>query len=249
MEVSQADQVESEKATLMGKGHFFSLASTKVVYARDQDPADTMILRNLYPKIKEHQKLFGLKEVSSIEKLFISILWLYKQKFKKLKKRVKNVSKQEFEEVQMVILEMEETLERTGTFAHNAIDDDGDDAASLRFKVGMNFVNVRIFAKTEFPYLSLCNEDSGKKYINSTNLFIGEGIKLLRYLNMRFNFVNTEHLKMNQRDKNLFKTDDFFKFVIILIRIIYTAKIKKIKKMNQQTTRISLLIIAYVLTE
>jgi len=78
---------------------FFSGFCENYIYARDQDPTDTMIVRNLYPNIKEHQKLFGLKEVSNIEKLFISIVWLYKQKINALQKRVKYVSKQEFEEL------------------------------------------------------------------------------------------------------------------------------------------------------
>ena len=82
MEINQAAPVEREKAMLMEKWHSFSLAPAKVIYAREQDPTDTMILRNLYHNIKEHQKLFGLKEVFNIEKLFISIVWLYKQKSK-----------------------------------------------------------------------------------------------------------------------------------------------------------------------
>jgi len=209
MELNQAAQVETEKAMLMEKWHSFSLAPAKVIYARDQDPTDTIILRNLYPNIKEHQKLFGLKEVSNIEKLFISIIWLYKQKFNVLQKRVKYVSKQEFEELKIVMVEMDERLGRIGTFIDNAVDDDG--TVSLRFKTETNFVNIKVAAKVEFPYLTLCNEDNKKKYINSTNLFIGEGIKLLRYLNTRFNFTGTELLRMNpKRDENVFKSDDFF---------------------------------------
>ena len=104
---------------------------------------------------------------------------------------------------------MDEKLERIGTFVDNVVDDDG--TISLRFKTEENFVNIRVAAKAEFPYLSLCNEDSKKKYTNSTSLFIGEGIKLLRYLNTRFNFTDTELLRMNPgRNENVFKSDDFF---------------------------------------
>jgi len=43
----EVNQVETEKAILMEKWYSFSLAAAKVIYARDQDLTDTMILRNL----------------------------------------------------------------------------------------------------------------------------------------------------------------------------------------------------------
>ena len=80
---------------------------------------------------------------------------------------------------------MDEKFECFNAFVDSVAD--VDDIISLRFKAETNFVNIKVSAKVEFPYLTLCNEDNKKKFINSTSLFIGEGIKLLRYLNTRFN--------------------------------------------------------------
>ena len=61
------------------------------------------------------------------------------------------MSKQEFEELKIVMLEMDERLGGIGTFIDNAVDD--DDTISLRLKTETNFVNIKVVAKVEFPYL------------------------------------------------------------------------------------------------
>ena len=76
MEVGQADQVQLQKQSFLNKWYARSLGSAKVVYARDIDPSDTVIVRSLHPKAKEYQKVFGLKDVALIQRLFLSILKL-----------------------------------------------------------------------------------------------------------------------------------------------------------------------------
>ena len=65
----------------------------------------------------------------------------------------------------------------------------------MRFPTGDDGICVKIFADSKFPALRFSNETKEKDYCNSCDLFIGEAIRLLRYLNSRFNFGETNILK------------------------------------------------------
>jgi len=62
MEFAQVDKVSLEKQSFMTKWHSCSLAKAKVIFVRDTDPFDTIIIRNVYLQVKEYNKIFGLKE-------------------------------------------------------------------------------------------------------------------------------------------------------------------------------------------
>ena len=206
MEVGQADQVAAQKQLYMSKWYSHSLASTKVVYARDEDPSDTIIIRSLYPKIEEHKKLFGLKDLAHIRTLFLSLLMLFKLEMKSMQQRVRYVKKEDFQETHKAIMEMSESISELGTEIS-----ENDNYTSMRFYTGSNYVNVKVSSKSEFPFIILCNEDEDKRYTNSTNLFIGEGITLLKYLNSRFGFTYTDVLKLKDtRNVEVFRNDSFF---------------------------------------
>lgn len=68
MEIEQADEVAAQKLLYVNKFYGKSLASAKVVYARD--PEDTVMIRNLYPNISKHH---GLKDVAVIRRVFCYI--------------------------------------------------------------------------------------------------------------------------------------------------------------------------------
>ena len=207
MEVGQADQVENPKQVYMNKWYSHSLATNKVVYARDEDPSNTMIIRNLYPQCKEYNKIFGLKDSTYIRTLFLSILMAFKMEMETLQKRVRYVRREEFEEIHRAIVEMNDVLEKE--LLYDMSEDEG--GVAIRFYTGLNYVNVKVSSSVEFPIIRLCNEDKEKRYVNSATLFIGEGIKLLRYINSRFNITYTEVLKFKcKRNEENFKTDNFF---------------------------------------
>ena len=208
MEVGQADQVDAEKRIFMKKSHSFSLAKEKVVYARDEDYSDTLIIRNLFPKVKEHYKIFGLKGETNIKILFFSMMTLYKNEMKMLQKKVRFVKKEEFNELSTVIYEIEDEIQQTKTIYGIS---EMNDKKSIRFPTDADtYINVSLSSKVHFPYITLCNEDANRQYINSTSLFIGEGIKLLKYINTRFNFIQNAFKIKARRDEELFKSDSFF---------------------------------------
>ena len=91
MEVGLVDEVQ--KQLFLNKQNGKSLSTSKVVYARDEDPLDTVIIRNLYPQAKDYQKVLGLKDVVVIRNAFLSILQLIFSDLKILKKKIKYVRK------------------------------------------------------------------------------------------------------------------------------------------------------------
>ena len=57
-----------------------------------------------------------------------------------------------------------------------------NDDGSIRFKHEGGYVNVKVNAKADFPYISLCNEDKDQKFISCMYLFIGEVVTFLKYI-------------------------------------------------------------------
>ena len=209
MEVGQADLVKSQKNYFMAKWYAHSLAKAKIVYARDQDPTDTIIIRNLYPEIHQNQRIFGLKEESTMKTLFLVMLKLFQMDLKKIQRKIKYVKKEEFEELKQTITLMSNQIEVLGTVVHDLTEN--EDQVSIRFQAGQNFINVKLSIKTDFPYIKFCNEDKDKNYINSISLFIGESIKLMRYLNTRFNITPTDVLKIKSNmNEEVYNNDSFF---------------------------------------
>lgn len=203
MEVIHDDDTMRQNQHYMKKQYSFPLALTKVIYARDEDPLDTIIIRNFYPEIRETTKVFGLKDLTHIRTLFLSLLMLFKLEMKSLRK-IKFARKEELEEAQKAIVEMnEDLLELEGAVREN------DEFTSIQFYTGSNYINVKASLGSNFPFINLCNEDRNKRFINATSLFPGEGVRLLKYLNSRFSFTYTNVLKYKETG-NVFKNDSFF---------------------------------------
>ena len=210
MEVGQADDVELQHAGFMKKKwHPYSLSKSKVVYARDYDPDDTIVLRNLYPKIEDIKSIFGLKKVENIETLFYSLLLLFKEKIDVLRSRVKYVKKTDFDEVVLAANERGVKIEQLGRFLHEKKDFDNG-GSSVRFLCEHDAICVKMYPGSDFPSIEFINETKEKEKCNSCNPFIGEGIKLLKYLNTRFNFTTSSTLKNNKKNPELFRSDSFF---------------------------------------
>ena len=85
-----------------------------------------------------------------------------------------------------------------------------NDSQSFRFLHNGIYINVKIFAKADFPYIELCNEDENRSFVSCVHLFIGEAIKMLKYLNTRFEFTALNILEISQVNENL-KSDNIFK--------------------------------------
>lgn len=157
MEVGQADQVAKEKEYYVNKQYGRSLAKAKVVYARDEDPSDTVVIRNLYPNISDGGKVFGMKDVDVIRKVFCAIIKLISFDLKRFRKRIKYAKKEDFDQLENLIKELEDEIIGLPDVELN----NEDDTKSLRLNHGVaSFIRITIASKADFPYIKLCNEDT-----------------------------------------------------------------------------------------
>ena len=125
-----------------------------------------------------------------------------------VQKKLKYVKKDELDQIKNVAREMQDEIEKLSPTIYDMTEDPYTDC--IRFPVEKGFVNIKLGAKTEFPFIILCNENSNEKLITCTYLFVGEAIKLLMYLNTRFNFALSDNLKFAEKSYELLNTDKFF---------------------------------------
>ena len=188
----------------MKKPSALSLGKAKIIYAREGDEEDTIIIRNFYENGKPESKVFGLKRVNEIKKLFFTILCIWKI-FLNVKPKLKHVTKEQIQELTKTLEESEIPLKELAVILIDAIGN--PDEISFRIPMEVGFVNVKLVTSTPFPYLTMSNEDGKKRFKNAMTLFLGETIKLLKYMNTRFNFTNTDSLKIKVHD---YTKDNFF---------------------------------------
>ena len=202
------DCESSHEKLMREKFNSFSLCSSKLVYSRDVDPNDTMIIRNLYQRIAHNKRIFGLKGVQHIETLFLCLIAMFKDSMDQLRGRIKYVRNEEFEELLKVFTRKEDRIQGLGrVLLEKKLVERGKSIA--RFN-GSSEIKIEMNASADFPNIVLINENHEKNTINSVSLFVGEAIKLLKYLNSRFNFTRDELLKVQPINFEIYETDNFF---------------------------------------
>ena len=193
MDIHQAEKMESRRAAFLKYGNSISLSKSKVVFGRRVNEK-SIVLRNLYPTIEDLQTVFLLVGEDHIETLFYSLLSMMKEKMATLQRRMKYVKKSDFDEILQVIEEKQEKINGLGRLLREK-QELKNDVLLIRFPTGDDGICVKIFADSNSPAIRFTNETKEKEYCNSCDLFVGEAIKLLRYLNSRFNFCETNILK------------------------------------------------------
>ena len=160
------------KGNFMSKPNALSLGSLKVVYAREEDPENSIIIRNLYPMLKENKKAFGMVGAENMRSLFTSILLLLKTDFKELKPKLKFVRKEEIGELEKVIIEMSEIIHTT-TQGFEACTDH-EDYIGIRFAVNNDaYICLKLSLKAQHPYLILSNICSIQQVLQHDGMNIG----------------------------------------------------------------------------
>ena len=200
----------ADKTFYMKKENAYSLGKFKVVYSREGDEADTIIIRNLYAEAKENQSLFGLKGVHNISKLFLSLIAICHDNKKWIKKGAQFLEQGDLEEVSDVYLENTNNLDQLKNFTTNA-------SEYLQFALGEdgNGGIVKVEFNRERMIFSLSFYIAEGMFRNRVYLFATEIMKLMRYLNSRFGFSEVDSLKLsndNEKTKEVidYSKDNFF---------------------------------------
>ena len=188
-----------------------SLSQQKLVYARDEDPEDTFIIRSFYGGDKF--AVFGVKGCDSIHAIFLSILKLMQMQEEVLRNKTQYVDDKHFDDVANIWKELSSSAgdelsirtENSKSKSNNKLFFIHiDTSPSLNVKTA---VRVGMMVDFKHPKISLFN------YINDEvasgiYLYIGEAMKLLNYINNRFNFVSGAIAGFLRYRNSV--TDDFF---------------------------------------
>ena len=87
--------MEEKRKIMISKFYAKSLSNDKLVYARDEDPEESIVIRSVYPNTS--YRVFGMKGVLNIRLLFVAILRLLCYDVTKLANKTRYVEREDFE--------------------------------------------------------------------------------------------------------------------------------------------------------
>ena len=92
-----------------------SLSGQKLVYAHDEEPDNTMILRSFYPDSSEELRRYGIRGEENIESLFLGILHLIGETEKEeIKKKSRYVTAVQINALYELVDEMKKRINKQG---------------------------------------------------------------------------------------------------------------------------------------
>jgi len=201
-----------DKAFYMKKENALSLGKFKVVYARDgADAAETIIIRNLYGEAKENQSIFGMAGIDNISKLFLSLIAICHDNKKWIRKGAQFLDQAELDEVTDVYIENKHNLDQLKNFTTNASEYIQFEVKNLIGIGGNDSSIVKVEFNRERMIFSLSFYIAEGVFRNRVYLFATEIIKLMRYLNSRFEFSEVDSLKLKAKEIMKEEAIDFSK--------------------------------------
>ena len=182
-----------------------SLSSEKIVYAREEDARDTLIIRSAYPDIKHYYAVFGVKDVNIIQLLFLAITKLIHVNADKLRRKAKYVKSQDFEEISKLLLSMKNQC----SSLHITTEENAKQQITIAIDASSS-IKVSLNVDANFPQIVLSNFKENDTFLSCIHLFISESVKLLKYMNSRFSFNESSTLKVDQQASSKLTSDSFF---------------------------------------
>uniref|UniRef100_A0A7M5VF20 Uncharacterized protein n=1 Tax=Clytia hemisphaerica TaxID=252671 RepID=A0A7M5VF20_9CNID len=166
-----------------------SLSSHKVVYARDEDPADTLVIRSFYPDAPEGLRRFGMKGVDNIKKLLLAILKLLDEvEMNEVIAHTKFLTATQVFSLYDLVDEFKEEIEEMGFDSFQKTTGSGTEFTYVT--IPNTNVRVGITITKKNPQICLF-QDVGPDCITGIFLFMMEIHKLIKYMNTKFQY--TEH--------------------------------------------------------
>ena len=200
------------------------LSKTKMVYAREKDPEDTVIVKSLWPDEKTGAR-FGVKGKQSLKVLFETLIVLIHHKLEKIitSKYVQPIILTKLAEVGKcyttkyeIRQHVNETLNKIEYYIDFRSSSNRIVRSALSFGVKNVTFSLKLFDDAcldmddREEYMADC-EEKNLCYYCGISLFTAETIRLLCYLNSRFEFVIGEPmLTMNNRTAHLIEKGDSF---------------------------------------
>ena len=216
MQSDIVDFVANKKTTTLNKDvflkqkqHSLSLSMHKIVYARDDDPNDTVILRSFYAESPANFRQFGIKGKEDISILSLALLKLIDEVDRKdFLEKTRYMDKKQFK---LLFSSIECKAEEIASLNFKSFSLQTKNNKEFRFlqiptsDTPKNFFRIGI-TTTTYTEFSFFNYVDGEM-INGIYLFTGEVYKLLKYLNTRFSTLNDKSFVYRTLSVD---KDDFF---------------------------------------
>lgn len=207
------DESRSKNSFLKSKMYARNLSKDKLIYARDGDVEDTVIIRCFYPS---KNNVFGMKGTLNIEAFFQATLKLIDVRRELLKQKSSYIDATTYEKMFNLCDELKlgnifepieiETVEKDmGVIRSIKIPIIQSDSISEVVRDEYYKVSLSLCGPKATFYLCYLRDD---EIVTGIYLFTAEMIKLLRYLNSRFEIEEFSSFRETQAVGC--KTDDFF---------------------------------------
>ena len=195
--------MEQKRKLMISKWYARSLSNDKLIYSRDEDPENNIIIRSVYPNTT--YRVFGLKEVANIKLLFVAILRLVCYDLTKLANKTRYVEKEDFRNLEKACNGLENYF-KNRLIVNTA--KNGEHSILFVLDNVAGSVVLKLNVNVDFPRILLTNCDSNGRHMNGISLFINESMAILKYLNSRFTFEDV--IKEDGLSKEEQMTDNFF---------------------------------------
>ena len=177
-----------------------SLSRLKMVYARDEDPDNTLIIRDFYNEA-DRVKCVGVKGIDDINKLILSILKLMDTEREMIENVTRFVDADTLTTLYERFDELKESEKERLQLLPISISQTKGGVKTMKMigfpKSNASVIVSLLTANGKQPQISIGNAGQ-----NSVYLFVGEAVKLLHYMERRFNINLCIDKRMN--------SDDFF---------------------------------------
>ena len=195
------------------------LSKSKMVYARETDPEDTVVVKSLWPDEKTGAR-FGVKGKEAIKVLFETLIVLIHHKLEKIisskyvqpnvLEKLAEIGKQ-YTSKYVIRQHIDENLNKIVYYIDFQSSGNRIVRSVLSFGVKHVMFSLKLFDREEEVNNMSAFEETDLHYYCGISLFPAETIRLLCYLNSRFDIVMGEPLiTLNNRTAHLIGSGDSF---------------------------------------
>ena len=196
---------KKDSSMMQDKEDSVSLSSYKFVYARTEDPADTIVLRSISPDCLESLQCYGTKGKENIKHMFLAVL-----------KLIGTTSAEEIllKTKYLTYLQINACFELANEMKEDI--DDMEFETTIKESSNSNiFTYVQLpnmdrvgITTTKFPQICFLSNTENEQR-TGIFLFFNEILKLLKYVNSKFEFAQHKFFVNRKQNPCNFK-DDFF---------------------------------------
>ena len=196
---------KKDSPLMQDKKDSVNLSSYKFIYARTEDPADTVVLRSISPDCLESLQCYGIKGKENIKHMFLAVLKLIgTTSAEEILTKTKYLTYLEINACFELINEMKEDI---NDMEFETSTKESSNSNIFTYVQLPNMDRVKI-TTTKFPQICFLRNSENEQR-TGIFLFFNEILKLLKYVNSKLEFSQHRYFVNKRQNPCNFK-DDFF---------------------------------------